>query len=693
MKKFTLFFMSLLMVSIFALAQKKLCVHTIYGEKIEYIASDVAYIDFEDATTDPDEDELALPIVNAPGEGKTTIVLYIPDSSCEEAEPYILGALPAGEKWSNEPGYQMEFIANDWWKVTLDALNEENAYNFKFRMDDGANGWSMEPKGSYTLIEGADQYVKIKEDEANNLVAIDDCENQVLYIKSGKWSQTPCRMLSVSEPTGYENGYGYVDLGLPSGTLWATMNVGAESPEGYGNYYAWGETEPKENYSWSTYKWCYGSYDNQTRYCKSNSYGIVDNKITLYLSDDAAYVNWGTSWRMPTKAEIYELEDKSYTTWTWTTQNGVNGYKVTSKINGNSIFLPTTGYREDSDLYCAGFFGSYWSSSLVADYSTTSGDAYGLSMGSCTSITGGFGRAYGHPVRAVLHVENTYYVTFNSNGGVGTMPTIAIKHADELIIPANTFIHTGYNFTGWNTKADGTGTSYTYHQSITPTDNLILYAQWEESNADGHNWVDLGLPSGTKWATTNIGASTPEEYGNYYAWGGTSTKSIYDWSTYKWMTPGMSSSNGITAYTVDDGYRDHKEAVWYNKEGEFIGDNKTILDILDDAAYANWGYSWRMPTKYEQDELRNTSYTTWIWITQNGVNGYKVISNINGNSIFLPAAGCRLDSDLSNAGSIGYYWSNSLRESESSYAYFLTGKSAGHGLRDVGRSVRPVLRE
>ena len=155
------------------------------------------------------------------------------------------------------------------------------------------------------------------------------------------------------------NGHEYVDLGLPSGTLWATCNVGATKPEEYGDYFAWGETQPKETYNWSTYKWCRGSSDTQTKYCTDSYYGTVDNKTTLDLSDDAARANWGGSWRMPTTEEQQELINNC--TWTWTTQNGVNGYKVTSKSNGNSIFLPAAGCRDDSSLNDAGSYGDYWS--------------------------------------------------------------------------------------------------------------------------------------------------------------------------------------------------------------------------------------------------------------------------------------------------------------------------------------------
>ena len=175
----------------------------------------------------------------------------------------------------------------------------------------------------------------------------------------------------------YENGHEYVDLGLPSGTKWATMNVGAESPEDYGDYFAWGET---------------------TSHTGSN-YNYSSNPITLPLDRDAAYTNWGSSWRMPTKAEQDELRNTSYTTWTWTTQNGVNGNKVTSKINGNSIFLPAAGKSEGSGLYDAGFCGYYWSSS----HSTTlSSDAYNLHFISRDVYSISYGRYNGLSVRPVL---------------------------------------------------------------------------------------------------------------------------------------------------------------------------------------------------------------------------------------------------------------------------------------------------
>ncbi len=202
-----------------------------------------------------------------------------------------------------------------------------------------------------------------------------------------------------------------VDLGLS--VKWATMNVGATTPEGYGDYFAWGETEPyyteghsqdspctswktgKTGYNWASYKWCNGSFTTMTKYCTSSSYGTVDNKTTLELADDAAHTNWGGSWRMPTRAEQDELRTKC--TWNWTNQNGVNGYKVTGP-NGNFIFLPAAGYRYVSSLDGAGSYGGCWSSSL---YESDSYYACYLSFYSSSVDWSNYRRYGGLSVRAV----------------------------------------------------------------------------------------------------------------------------------------------------------------------------------------------------------------------------------------------------------------------------------------------------
>jgi hypothetical protein len=196
------------------------------------------------------------------------------------------------------------------------------------------------------------------------------------------------------EPEQHE----YVDLGLPSGTLWATCNVGANAPEDYGDYFAWGETEPKNVYSWETYKWSNGYWYTLTKYCTNSDYGyngFTDDKTELDPEDDAAYVNWGSSWRMPSMGQILELDTSC--TWQWTTHNGVNGYLGTGP-NGNTIFLPAVGNRWDESLNGAGSYGDFWSRSLgnYSDY------ACGLAFSSFgVGWSYDSGRMIGQPVRAV----------------------------------------------------------------------------------------------------------------------------------------------------------------------------------------------------------------------------------------------------------------------------------------------------
>ena len=153
-------------------------------------------------------------------------------------------------------------------------------------------------------------------------------------------------MMMVSCNDGKHEGHEYVDLGLS--VKWATCNVGANAPEEYGDYYAWGETSTKEKYP------TYGLSISE-----SQSQGIIDGNSNLMPQHDAARANWGGDWRMPTRTEMQELIDNCE--WEWTAQNGVNGYKVTGP-NGNSIFLPAAGYRFGSSLDYAGEYGSYWSS-------------------------------------------------------------------------------------------------------------------------------------------------------------------------------------------------------------------------------------------------------------------------------------------------------------------------------------------
>ena len=162
--------------------------------------------------------------------------------------------------------------------------------------------------------------------------------------------------------------YTYVDLGLPSGTKWATYNVGATKPTEYGDDFAWGETKPKVYYGWETYKWCNGSEHSMTKYCTQSKYGTVDSKRVLETEDDAATANWGSAWRMPTEEELDELVEGCDWKWVWDFNgSGVSGRLGTSKKNGATIFLPAASSRIGTALIGAGRSGSYWSSSLRED--------------------------------------------------------------------------------------------------------------------------------------------------------------------------------------------------------------------------------------------------------------------------------------------------------------------------------------
>ena len=231
--------------------------------------------------------------------------------------------------------------------------------------------------------------------DQNGRVNIDDVTFLIDYLLKGTWGD---------EPVTPVDNHEYVDLGLPSGTLWATCNVGANAPEDYGDYFAWGETSPKEVYTWETYKWCNGSMYDLTKYNTDSHWGFVDNKTEIEPEDDAATVNWGPWWRTPTTEQQKELMEEC--TWIRTTVNGVHGFKVRGS-NGNSLFMPAAGYRDNDQLIDAGTIGDWWSRSCytsngISTYAFGACDI-GFNWAEWTQFLNGTNgyRYYGHSVRAV----------------------------------------------------------------------------------------------------------------------------------------------------------------------------------------------------------------------------------------------------------------------------------------------------
>lgn len=488
------------------------------------------------------------------------------------------------------------------------------------------------------------------------------------------------------------NGYEYVDLGLS--VKWATCNVGASSPEEFGGYYQWAGTRDvtstniKLDWDNCPYHTGANSKTGWTKYTPLNfsSYwsgnGNPDNRSMLEPSDDVVQVKLGGKWRIPTKYEWKELYDNC--TWTWTTQNEVKGYKVTSKKSGytnKSIFLPAAGSIDSDDLASLlGFESSgYWSSSLDTERPDR---AYHLFFESIPTfptrsykpdaasacyryIDCSVRPVYGDPInvtgvsldktRINLNVGATYTLKATVTPSNAPDQTVSWSSSNTNVATVNQsgkviVLEAGYATITVRTS-DG---DYAATCSITVT----------ESTPEA---VDLGLS--VKWATCNIGASKSEEYGKYYAWGdvtGLAQKSS--------VVPMFSGKGG---FPRNPNYKLNND-----------------LSSEYDAAHVKFGGKWRMPTKSEFEELINNCKV--VWTTVNGVNGRLFTSEkpgYEGKSIFLPAAGIGVGSLLSSDGSDGYYWSSTVYDDNRAYSLDIDSDDVDthFSSRFFGCSIRPVL--
>ena len=387
---------------------------------------------------------------------------------------------------------------------------------------------------------------------------LDNMKKIVEAIQAGKTSENEgwaeiAKMLELLKTTagigGSTDKVEYVDLGLPSGNLWAKCNLGASAPEAYGDYYAWGEVEPKQEYTNSNHKWYKEGAPSQG----FTKYNNEDGKLSLEDEDDAVIQKLGNGWRTPTLADFRELTNKKYTTIEKTTLNGVAGYKITSKKNKKSIFIPFAGFRNDK------------------------------------------------PQTREISSDETVAVCMTNQ-----------RRIDNQVFNCWTFAFEQDRIRRYGKRRyDGI--------SIRPVKGPGVPIP--------NNCVDLGLASGLLWAKCNIGTTEPTQLGNYYAWGETSPKKKYYSDNYKYYI-----------WKGDDLKRISK----YNEE-----DGKTVLELEDDAARANLGVGYRIPTKADWEELLEDC--KWEAVTaslpieldpsqKKGIARWKV-TGPNGNSIVLPMTG------------------------------------------------------
>ena len=484
-----------------------------------------------------------------------------------------------------------------------------------------------------------------------------------------------CKVTVIPEPDPEPE---MVDLGLK--VKWATFNLGSKHPEDYGDYYAWGETEPKTDYTLDTYLWADGRFDRLTKYCDDNSFGKVDNKLVLELEDDAANARWGNPWRIPTTEEMTELDQNC--DWTWTIKNGIYGYEVKArKYPYNSIFLPAAGYISESGKKEVGLRGVYMTSSAVSAYPCFN---YFLYFSSPLHTIDSGDRYRGRSVRPVYGdgsavVELTglllnYYEI-----------TIAVDESVQLTAtpkPANAT----YPFFDWESenksiatvdengvvKGVGRGSTYIWVSSKSGIFKDFCYVTVVYKTPEA---VDLGLS--VKWASFNLGATKPREYGDYFSWGESAPKTYYNWSQYS-LCDGAEWA--LTKYNSNSAYG--------------VVDNLKTLLPEDDAATVNLKGSWRMPTKKELEELLNPDNCSWEWVKGDNYfdkGYYKVTSKKPGYkdaSILIPAAG----RSGAGRGSSIFMWTSSVAVGPS--AYYLFGDSTEHsvsnGMRMAGFTVRPV---
>lgn len=526
-----------------------------------------------------------------------------------------------------------------------------------------------------------ESYVVVFPNTNNKVELISDSGKKVTFLNGIKAGS----MYTVGwEEYEGNNGYEYVDLGLPSGLKWAKYNVGANTAEAYGDYFAWGEIETKDTYTMGN--------------CSTD--GVEMSGISGKAQYDAATSNWESTWRMPTQWEMQELIDNC--TWTWTQLNGVNGYNVTG-TNGKSIFLPAAGYYDYNEGISINAQGSYWTSTPTTTEENQK--AYNLVFNSTNKGVGRNYREKGRPIRPVCggeyaQAEVTTAVVTNikqvsavcggnvteDNGRTVTEKGVCWSTSENPTINDNKMA-CGQGEGAYTVTLTGLTSATVYYVRAYAINEvgIISYGSqvrfntteignngyvYDYSNMGSHV-VDLGLPSGVLWSDCNIGAEWAVEqnvwphniYGNYF----------------------MRASRTSNSSFGGGNYPEYAEECDFNYSGNATYDAATNL----------WGGNWRTPTKEDFNELLNVDNCKWEYVTKDGINCLKFTSKHNGKSIYLPFSGCYdNDGNFTDLGNIGWYLMTDYVGSEWAPFMKLTKEGYTKGItwaEYVGSSVRPVI--
>ena len=463
-----------------------------------------------------------------------------------------------------------------------------------------------------------------------------------------------------------------VDLGLS--VKWSSCNVGAGDPSEGGYFFSWGETQPKDNYDISYYKWSQGT--RITKYCVQGKDGNVDNRYILEAGDDAATCYFGPNWRTPTSGEWQELIDNCK--WEWksvTTPEGekVWGYEVSSKSNKNSIFLPANGMKWKDKTMFPGE-GCYWSSTIFED---TNSSARNLAFGNARHGLGLNDRANGCLIRPVygeailpesITIVPVEKLTLDPNRAeikYGNDITLKLTIAPENPTDKRVFWSSSNTSVAIVTQ-DGRVTGLREGIAVITVESGGKTAACRLTVIDRREAVDMGVS--VKWSPYNIGAQSSTGTGNFFAWGELGPKASYTRENYK--------------------FRDNNK---YYKPGYI-----QTLEKADDAANNAWGGKWRIPTPAEWSELLDNCDQSWTVV--NGVRGLMLTSKTTGNKLFFPASGYMSGTQRLMDGERGCYWLSTTRgwspyEPNAVCVYSGgTGDLGDHGFH-VGFLIRPVRDE